>query len=92
MNYVAVDLELINKIRERINSIEKQRLLIENNKKWLQLTSSLNVLVDCYRVVQYYCDSAFPENTGGSVPLSLWSASGVIYAAGRGKQHFKISV
>lgn len=65
MNYVAVDLELINRIRERINSIEKQRLLIENNKKWLQITASLNVFVDSYRAVQYYCDSAFPEETGG---------------------------
>lgn len=65
MNYVAVELDVINRIRERINSIEKQRFLIKDNKKWLQLTSSLNVLEDSYLAVQFYCDSAFPESAGG---------------------------
>lgn len=65
MNCVALDLSIINIIRERINSIEKQRFLIEANKKWLQLTSSLNVLEDSYLAVQFYCDSAFPESAGG---------------------------
>lgn len=65
MNCVALDLSIINKIRERINSIEKQRLLINDLGKWLQLTSSLNVLEDSYRAVQFYCDSAFPESAGG---------------------------
>lgn len=65
MNCIAINLELISKIRERINSIEKQRFLINDLKKWLQLTSSLNVLEDSYLAVQFYCDSVFPESVGG---------------------------
>lgn len=65
MNYVEIRLDFIDKIRERINSIEKQMFLVKDLKKWLQLTSSLNVLVDSYLAVQFYCDSTFPESKGG---------------------------
>lgn len=65
MHYVEIDFDLVDKIRERINSIEKQRSLVENLKKWLQLTSSLDVIEDSCLSVEYYCNSVFPEDVGG---------------------------
>lgn len=64
-NLEQVSMELLNQIREHINRIEKMNQLLECRKKWLQLTSSLNVLEDSACVVSYYCTENFPSSLGG---------------------------
>ena len=65
MNPEQVATELINRIREHINRTDKKVKLLECQKKWLQLTSSLDVLEDGTCAVAYYCNEYFPSELGG---------------------------
>jgi len=58
-------LELIQKIREHISRTEKMATLLPDSSKWLPLTSALDVLEDSSGAVNYYIESAFPDNVNG---------------------------
>lgn len=62
---VTVNFELINKIRFHIGRTEKQAKLLENRKKWMQLTSALDVLEDTSWAIEYYIDEEYPADMRG---------------------------
>jgi hypothetical protein len=57
--------KVIEGIRARINSIEKQAILLTDHAKWLQLTSALDVLADTTAAIFYYLDATYPKKLGG---------------------------
>lgn len=65
MEIEQVSTELINRIRAHINRTEKKVKLLECQKKWLQLTSSLDVLEDSTCAINYFCGAGFPVEIGG---------------------------
>jgi len=60
-----VDFDLISKIRQHINRIEKQSELMENRKKWLRLTAALDVLEDTSCAIRYYREAEYPKELDG---------------------------
>jgi len=65
MKIVHVSTELISRIRDHISRTQKRIKLLENQKKWLQLTSSLDVLADSTCAIVYYCETKYPVTVGG---------------------------
>lgn len=57
--------KLIQKIRKHINRTEKISTLLPDRSKWLSLTSALDVLEDATGAINYYIESAFPDNVDG---------------------------
>ncbi len=60
-----VNFDLIDRIRDHINRTEKQKQLLENRQKWMKITSALDVLEDTSWAVEFYMESAYPENIKG---------------------------
>jgi hypothetical protein len=65
MKIEQVSTELIDRIRKHINRTDKLTELLKFHKKWLQLTSSLDVQEDSSWAINYYCKAEFPTETGG---------------------------
>lgn len=65
MKVEQVSTELIKRIREHINRTDKKDKLLECQKKWLQLTSALDVLEDGACAIDYFCMAGFPSALGG---------------------------
>lgn len=61
----TVSVELIKRIRCHINRTEKQAVLLNNQRKWLQLTAALNVLEDTAYAIEYYRDTEYPCDIRG---------------------------
>lgn len=62
---ITVDYELINKTRHHINRIEKQSELMEKKKKWLRVTTALDVLEDTNCVITCYQETEYPNEING---------------------------
>lgn len=60
-----VNFELIKKLRNHINRTEKQAELLTNRKKWLQVTSALDVLEDTSWAIEYYVEQDYPDDMKG---------------------------
>lgn len=62
---ITVDFELIRKIRTHISRTESQAKYLPERKKWMRLTSALDVLEDTSWAVEYYIASDFPKEIQG---------------------------
>lgn len=56
--------KLIGNIRDHINREEKTKELVLERKKWLQLTSSLDVLTDSTNAIEFYRSAEYPTDLG----------------------------
>ena len=62
---MSVNYELLHKIRQHINRIEKKNELLERKQKWLRVTASLDVLEDTASAITYYQSSEYPSELNG---------------------------
>lgn len=63
--FILMDISLIGKIRELINKVENQSLLIKEKDIWNKLCSALDSIEDTANAVFYYIESDYPDSIGG---------------------------